>query len=294
MPKPNFSLPAADAMRARVLQAFNRRPLTPAALNEAMRILAKYRSHLIQWEMARRSGASIQGRPFAGMQFIDHGSQGCHVPKLLGCYEQELHGFIEAAIATGYPQVVNIGCAEGYYAAGLAKRMAGTRVHAFDIDPQARRMCAEVAQRNGFDERLAIAEEFVPSMFAGFAGKPALFLVDIEGAELALLKGAAPQDVSAFDFLIECHDNDKASISVELAKLLEPTHLPALVRHEICEVELPQFLREVGHLDQLLAVWEWRERPTPWLLAASRERPGTPFWNAVSAAARESARPSPP
>jgi hypothetical protein len=72
--------------------------------------------------------------------------------------------------------------------------------------------------------------------------------------------------------------------------MLEATHLTTLVQQRVSRVDLPPFLQEVGHLDQLLAVWEWRERPTPWLLAASRERPGSAFWNSV----KESMPPSRP
>jgi hypothetical protein len=25
-------------------------------------------------------------------------------------------------------------------------------------------------------------------------------------------------------------------------------------------------MRDLGHLDQLLAIWEWRMAPTPWLV----------------------------
>jgi hypothetical protein len=36
------------------------------------------------------------------------------------------------------------------------------------------------------------------------------------------------------------------------------------VPHGGRDVELPEFFQQLGHLDQLLAVWEWRTGPTPW------------------------------
>ena len=30
--------------------------------------------------------------------------------------------------------------------------------------------------------------------------------------------------------------------------------------------DLPPWLQELTHLDQLLAVWEWWQQPTPWLV----------------------------
>jgi trans-aconitate methyltransferase len=52
---------------------------------------------------------------------------------LLGCYEQPLQPFIEQAIEAQYSTILNIGCAEGYYAVGMARRMPQTRVMAWQI-----------------------------------------------------------------------------------------------------------------------------------------------------------------
>ena len=93
------------------------------ALDNALRLIAKWRSVLIQNTIIQKCGTVVQSGPFKGMQFVSHSSEGCHVPKLLGSYEQELHVHIEAAIARGYGHVVNIGVAERYYAVGLAIRM---------------------------------------------------------------------------------------------------------------------------------------------------------------------------
>jgi hypothetical protein len=49
------------------------------------------------------------------MHFADHSTE--------GCYEHELHGEIEQLVTRGFDAVLNIGCGEGYYAIGLARRM---------------------------------------------------------------------------------------------------------------------------------------------------------------------------
>jgi hypothetical protein len=45
-----------------------------------------------------------------------------------------------------------------------------------------------------------------------------------------------------------------------------PTHEIIRVDQEIKVFDRPWWLRELSHLDQLLAVWEWRLGPTPWLV----------------------------
>ena len=41
------------------------------------------------------------------------------IPKLLGSYEQELQPLLQRLAAQNYSEIVDIGCAEGYYAIGL-------------------------------------------------------------------------------------------------------------------------------------------------------------------------------
>lgn len=45
------------------------------------------------------------------------------VPNLVGSYESELHLQIEQLILERPQVVIDVGCAEGYYAVGLAQRL---------------------------------------------------------------------------------------------------------------------------------------------------------------------------
>ncbi len=73
--------------------------------------------------IASRHGWVVQGGPFAGMAYLHRSLDGPLPPRLLGCYEAELHGALERILGTRYDTVVDIGCAEGYYAVGLALKM---------------------------------------------------------------------------------------------------------------------------------------------------------------------------
>ena len=84
-------------------------------LNNALRLLAKWRSALIQNTLLQQTGTIVWQGPLKGLDFLPQSAEGCHVAKLLGCYEQPLQPFIETAIQANYPIILNIGCAEGYY-----------------------------------------------------------------------------------------------------------------------------------------------------------------------------------
>src|SRR5947207_8629242 len=77
-------------------------------------------------------GLIIQAGPFAGMRYVAPATGRTILPKLLGSYETELHSIVEQVIAADHRVVINIGCAEGYYAVGLALRLPNSRVYAFD------------------------------------------------------------------------------------------------------------------------------------------------------------------
>jgi len=272
----------AEQMRLQALTMLGQGTPSHEQLNEVLRLLAKYRSLLIQNTLLNLHGVRVQGGPFAGMEFLPGSTEGCHVPKLLGCYEGELHGIVEAVVATGYEQIVNIGCAEGYYAVGLAQRCPGVRIIACDANPGAQQACRELASRNGVAERVTVAGLFHPETFQSFQGRRTLFLIDIEGNELELLEGMPVTELASFDFIVECHDCFGLKVSDRLTRHFAASHAQRLVKHEVRCVALPALFDQLGHLDQLLAIWEWRGGPTPWLVAASQRWPTSPFFQAVA------------
>ena len=118
----------------------------------------------------------------AGMDYLDQAAEGALIPRLMGTYESELHPHLLAFVEAGLDLVIDVGCAEGYYAVGLARLMPEVVVHAHDIDEAARRACTELAARNGVSERVIVGGEFRPDGFEAFAGRRVLVMVDAEGA----------------------------------------------------------------------------------------------------------------
>jgi hypothetical protein len=155
-------------------------PETPdlGDLNELLRALARWRSKVIANTFISRHGARVLGGPFAGMAYVSEASEGALVPRLLGTYEDELHPYLRAFAAEGLDTVIDVGCAEGYYAVGLARLMPEVTVQAYDIDEKARRACAGLAEQNGVAPRVIIGGEFAPDGFEAFAGRRVLVMVD--------------------------------------------------------------------------------------------------------------------
>lgn len=74
-------------------------------LNNALRLLSKWRSVLIQNTLLQQQGTVVSQGPFQGLDFLPQSTEGCHIAKLLGCYEQPLLPYIEQAIQAHYPVI---------------------------------------------------------------------------------------------------------------------------------------------------------------------------------------------
>jgi hypothetical protein len=242
----------------------------PEKLNLALRLLAKYRATLLQNTVVQQCGTTVQSGPFEGMRFVAQSTEGCHVPKLLGCYEAELHPHILAAARRGYDVVINIGAAEGYYAVGLARLMPHARVHAYDTNAASHAVCRSVAESNGVADRIVIGGTFRGEDFATFAGRRTLVVCDIEGGETALLDPTRYPALRTMDVIVELHDSAHAKPSALIPERFAATHDVTMVRHGGRAGPLPALFEPLGHLDQLLAVWEWRSAPTPWAVMLAR------------------------
>ena len=243
-----------------------------AALNNSLRLLSKWRSVLIQNTLLEKEGTQVLQGPLKGLDFIEQSAEGCHIAKLLGCYEQPLQPYITAAIKKDYSTVLNIGCAEGYYAVGLASAMPNARSLAFDTDPKAQVACKELAAKNGVSDRVEVEGLFSSANFANYDQESTLVFCDIEGAELELLDPEIAPARKSMDLIVESHECLRTSITGTLITRFSATHdIQLIPDNGSRQLEnVPAWFKQLSHLDQLLATWEWRSGPTPWLVMRAK------------------------
>ena len=264
--------PLNKNVQAQLLRLLSEPMVDAVALNSALRLLSKWRNVLIQNSLLQVHGTVVLDGCMKGMKFLSTSAEGCHVPKLLGCYEQPLQAYIEQVVKQDYRVIINVGCAEGYYAVGLARRMPNTQVLAFDLNPDAQRTCAELAALNGVANRISIGGLFTPGDFARFAGQKVLLLCDIEGGESNLLDPYAAPALAGMDIIVESHECLTSGITQTLLDRFSPTHDIVRVEDDGQRVlNASCWFNNLAHLDQLLAVWEWRAGATPWLVMKARQ-----------------------
>ena len=243
-----------------------------AKLNESLRLLAKWRSVLIQNTLISHEGTTIHRGPFKGMEFLAESSEGCHVAKLIGTYEQPLHSYIDSVTKAPYKKIINVGCAEGYYAIGLALKMKNVEILAYDTNVKAQDACLELAEKNKVSQRVSVFGELNTEDLTLQLLEDAIVFCDIEGAEIDLLDPEKAPALKTVDLIVESHECLVPGITKTLQGRFQETHNVIEIGDDgMREIENPpKWFLEFSHLDQFLATWEWRSGPTPWLVMMTK------------------------
>jgi hypothetical protein len=190
---------------------------------------AKARAELEDEAYARRVSPSLTvlHGPFKGLRYASARSTGSAlVPKLLGSYEHELHGVIKRILAGDYTDIVDVGCAEGYYAVGFGVLLPRATIHAFDTSPHAQQLCMAMARLNGVAERLKLGDFCDETKLIDLKlGRKALVLSDCEGYESTLFTARVAAALAPHDVLIEVHeDPHDPTLSATLQSRFASTH----------------------------------------------------------------------
>jgi hypothetical protein len=189
--------------------------------------------------------------PFKGMRYGDFSYNSALIPKLLGIYETDLHGWVSEALTAGYDAVINVGCAEGYYAVGFAYADPAIEVVAVDIASPALDMLSKLAKLNGLQDRVRVADVRTPVELETLLRryKRPLLFIDIEGEEDDLLDVRRAPSLASADIIVETHDGYNFGVTRRLIERFWPTHrfeitggreaedrpLPAIVRERIAD-----------------------------------------------------------
>lgn len=235
-------------------------------LNQALRHLSKWRAQIVSNTLKNRESTNVLSGPFKGMNYSVPASEGSRSARLIGAYEASLHPVIEAIIARAPEVIVDIGSAEGYYAVGMARRLPNARVLARDADPKAQALCQKLAEKNGVSDRVKVGGLFAHADFALCETAKTVVICDIEGAEAELLDPVAAPGLVHADILVECHPGVAPGVVERLTSRFAATHRVTRIDRVLDDSGLPKWMEELSDFDRLIALWEWRVGPTPWLM----------------------------
>lgn len=233
-----------------------------ARIDELEARLDHERLHPLEWVNRRvrdRLGNVVCSGPFAGVRLPDWGMTGIDLfaPKVIGSYERELHGWVEEAIAAHPPLVLNVGCAEGYYAVGLARRLPEASVLAFDTAALKIEQLAEIATLNDASVE-AHARPCTHADLRELLVEGALVVCDCDGCEDVLLDPQAVPVLAQCSLLVETHDLLRPGINQRLVDSFALTHVVRTVSTEPRYVDDFPELGDLPLVSRQLAISEFR------------------------------------
>lgn len=126
-------------------------------------------------------------------------------------------------------RIIDVGCAEGYYAVGLALRLPQATVVACDTDNDSLSACSQNAKANGVDGRVTVVGELDCARLNNLLDDRSLLVIDCEGCELQLLD---PKQVPALRntwIIAEIHDFVHAAASPTIRSRFEESHFVEFV-----------------------------------------------------------------
>ncbi len=237
---------------------------------QAVRSRKHQKQLLQQWGVLAASqnvvsqyGSTVLAGPFKGMKYPLESLRNRHsIPILFGSYECELHPAVESAISKKFSTIVDIGCAEGYYAVGLALR-TGAPVIAFDCDPGERRHCKEMARLNDVAGRVTVRGWCSGSTLKKISHGRCFIVCDCEGYEFDLFSDDVIRRLDHSDLLIEIHESEGKDAKV-LVERFAKTHLATIFRFDPSNFGpgVPEDLKNLGR--------DIRSRDQQWVYLTAR------------------------
>ena len=212
-------------------------------------------------KVAEHGGLKVQSGPFREMRLPPALLREHLAPYLLGCYEHELHVEIERMISLRPSCLVDIGAKFGYYAVGMAMRVPGIRLIAFDTDPWARRMIRDTAKLN--DVRIEVMSFCSRSWLSQELPERSFVISDCEGYEATLFSEPLAGGALSSHFLVETHDHEVEGATAKVKSSLDAHHE---VR-EIFQEHVPCAVPFLTEKEAEIAVSDLRPSGQRWLYA---------------------------
>ena len=217
--------------------------------------------------VVKRTHSEVIDGPFKGMKILEDckWGDGDISSKLLGIYENELYSSVEDAISRQPDKIINVGCAEGFYGVGLARRLPSLPVVFIDIDRDSIEIARRNVRLNGVaEDRCQFLTESSQSSIKSLAAacvRP-FIVMDCEGAEATLMESPSGYENSII--LVETHDFAVPNIRKTLMERFSASHRITEIKQGAKNPYLP-VIDDFPDISKMLIACENRPQTMYWL-----------------------------
>ena len=242
-------------------------------------LLSALRTLLYELEGQRRLRALTASReilhgPFRGIKYPTSGhSAPARHAMMVGSCESCLHPVIHDLLDRNYVKIYNLGCAEGYYVAGMAKLFPKALIYGYDINPLAIDLSEKMVSANNSSSRVHLfnhalqhddLRRFDPS-------DRSLILCDIGGGERSLFSKDNVQSLLSADLIVELHDFVYPGTKNHVIDVFKDTHDVSIVKQTPVDFTKFPSLLPLPVCEAMKLTEEKRQRQMEWAVILSRE-----------------------
>lgn len=221
------------------------------------------------------SDLTVRDGIMKGLKYPDFLSFGSSIfPKLSGTYESELTDEFLKLEKNNYSCIIDVGCAEGFYAVGLAQRFKEAKIYAFDINETAQLLCKKMAVLNNVSDRVEVRKQCTAkSLKSLLHGQRSLIICDCEGYERHLFTEEFIASLKNSDMIIELHPMHEKDVKQYLYQLFANTHAinyTASYDDNRKIFELPAVYSSLSKIDKIKIVQEGGTFSMDWMIAKAK------------------------
>lgn len=242
---------------------------------------SRYRRSLYEHSLSQKkleqqfNDLTVQAGFMKGLKYPSFSSFGSSIfPKLSGTYESELIDEFLKLESNKYSCIIDVGCAEGFYAVGLAQRFKEAKIIAFDISETAQQLCKEMAMLNNVSNRVEVRKECTTENLNSLVqAQRSLIICDCEGYERHLFTKEIIASLQNSDLIIELHPMHEKDVKQYLLQLFADTHTidyTSSYDDNRKVFELPAVYGSLSTIDKIKIVQEGRTFSMDWMIAKAK------------------------
>ena len=191
-------------------------------------------------------------------------------PKIIGSYEYELIPILKNLVEKNYETIINIGCAEGYYAVGFATHNHKSNIIAVDPLAISRDYLYELSKDNNVIHQIKFYRYVTTDRLNNWIKGKTLIIMDCEGAELGLLKPNKCKNLFKSDILVEVHEFVEKNLGKILMTRLSKTHIIEYIKQRDRLSENFDILNKIDNKISQILMDEKRPANLHWLYCEAK------------------------